>query len=89
MSIHLHFSSRDSLLVFFAGRPGEQVGHGQGCPLFDVVHPAFTLPTTASPTLEVAPKDVFAEAVVACDISATGCIGWYIKVAYLFFGLFC
>ena len=24
--------------------------HGQGCPLFDVVHPAFPLWTTASPT---------------------------------------
>ena len=34
----------------------------------DVVHPAFSLPTTASPTLQGAPKDGFGEAVVACDM---------------------
>ena len=38
-------------------------------PLFDVVHPAFPLPTTASPTLQVAWKDSFGEAVVVCDMS--------------------
>ena len=37
-------------------------------PLFDVVHPAFSLPTTASPTVQGAPKDGFGEAVVACDM---------------------
>ena len=42
--------------------------HDQGCPLFDVVHPAFPLPTTASPTLQSAQKDGFGEAVVACDM---------------------
>ena len=42
--------------------------HGQGCPLFDVVHPAFPLPTRASPTLKDAPKDGFVEAVVPCEI---------------------
>ena len=48
-------------------RPCEQFWHGQGCPLFDVVHQAFLLPTTASPTLQGALKDGFGEAVVACD----------------------
>ena len=42
--------------------------HDQGCPLFDVVHAAFPLPTTASPTLQVALKNGFGEAVVACDM---------------------
>ena len=41
--------------------------HGQGCPLFDVVFPAFPLPTTASSGLQGALKDGVAEAVVACD----------------------
>ena len=36
-------------------------------PLFDIVHPAFPLPTTASPTLQGAMQDSFGEAVVACD----------------------
>ena len=39
----------------------------QGCPLFDVVHPAFPMPTTASPTLQGAMKDGFREAVMTCD----------------------
>ena len=34
---------------------------------FDVVHPAFPLPTTASSALARALKDGFGEAVVACD----------------------
>ena len=54
--------------VFSAGGHCEQFWHGQQCPLFDVVHPAFPLPTTASPTLQNAPKDWFGEAVVACDM---------------------
>ena len=37
------------------------------CPLFDIVHPAFPLPTTTSPTLQGALKHGFGEAVVACD----------------------
>ena len=57
-----------SLLVFSAGGPCEQFWHGQGCPLFDVVHPAFSLSTTASPPLQGALKDGFAEDVVACDM---------------------
>ena len=44
--------SRDLLQAFSAGGPCEQFWHGQGCPLFDVVHPAFPLLTTASPTLQ-------------------------------------
>ena len=46
----------------------EQFWHGQGCPLFDVVHPAFSLPTKASATLQGALQDLFGEAVVACDM---------------------
>ena len=43
-------------------------GYGQGCTFFDVVHPAFPLPTTASPTLQCALKDGFGEAVTACGM---------------------
>ena len=46
----------------------EQLWHGQGCPLFDVGHPAFPLPTTASPTLQGALKDGFGEALLVCDM---------------------
>ena len=53
---------------FFAGGPREQFWHGQGCPLLDVVHSAFPLPTTTSPTLQGALKDGFEEAVVTCDM---------------------
>ena len=42
--------------------------HGQGCQLIDVVHPAFPLPTTASPTLQGALREGFGEVVVACDM---------------------
>ena len=45
-----------------------QLWHGQGCPLFDVVHPAFPLPATASPIVQGALKDGFGEGVVACDM---------------------
>ena len=50
--------SRDPLPVFSARGHCEQFRHGQGCPLFDVVYPAFPLPTTALPTLQGALKDV-------------------------------
>ena len=53
---------------FLAGGPCGEFWHGQGCPLFDVVHPVLSLPTTASSTLQGALKDGFGEAVVACDI---------------------
>ena len=42
--------------------------HRQGCPLFDVVHPAFPLPITALPTLQGALEDGFGEAVMVCDM---------------------
>ena len=61
-------SSGDPLLVFSARGHRKQFWHGQGCPLFELAHPAFLLPTTASPTLEGVPKDGFGEAFVACDI---------------------
>ena len=62
--------SRDSLPAFSVGGHCEQFG--QGCPLSDVVHPAFPLPTTASPTLQGALKDGFGEAVMACDMPEPG-----------------
>ena len=46
----------------------EQFWHGQGCPLFDVVYPAFPLPTMVSPPLHGALKGGFGEAVEACDM---------------------
>ena len=42
--------------------------YGQGCPLFDVVHSAFPLPTAVSYPLQCALEDGFGEAVVACDM---------------------
>ena len=60
--------SRDPLPVFSAGGPCEHFWHGQGCPHFDVIHPAFPLLTTALPTLQDALKDGFREAVVAHDM---------------------
>ena len=60
--------SRDPLPVFSAEGLCEQFWHGQGCPLFDVVHPAFPLSTTASPILQGSLKDGFGESVVACDM---------------------
>ena len=46
----------------------EKFWHEQGCPLLDVAHPAFPMPTTASPSFQGALKDGFGEAVVACDM---------------------
>ena len=51
---------------FSAGSPCEQFWNGQECSHFDAVHPAFSLPTTASPTRQGALKDGFGETVVAC-----------------------
>ena len=51
--------TRDPVLVFSAGGHHEQFWHRQGCPLFDVVHPAFPLLTTASPTLQGTLRDEF------------------------------
>ena len=54
--------------MFSAGGPCEQFRDGQGCPLFDDVHPAFPLPTTAPPTHQGALKDGFGGPVMTCDI---------------------
>ena len=54
--------------VCSAGGPREQLWHRQGCPLFDIVNPAFPLPSMASPTLQGAQDDAFGEAVVKCNI---------------------
>ena len=43
-------------------------GMSGGRPLFDVAHPAFPLPTTASSILQGAMRDGFREAVVASDL---------------------
>ena len=44
--------------LFFSKRgPCQQFWRGQGRPLFDVVQPAFSLPTMASPTLQGFLKD--------------------------------
>ena len=58
---------RSSTSLFFAGGPCEQFRHGQGCQLFDVVHPTFLLSTTASSTLPGALKEGFGEAVMECE----------------------
>ena len=50
--------SRDPLPAFSAGGHCEHFWHGQGCPLFDIVNPAFPLQTMASPTLQGALRDV-------------------------------
>ena len=42
--------------------------HGKGCPLSDIVHPAFPLLTMALPNLQCALKDGFGDAVVTCDM---------------------
>ena len=60
--------SRDAHQLFSSGGPCEQSWHVQGCPLFDVVHLAFPLPTTVSPTLQGALKDGFGEAAVVCNV---------------------
>ena len=50
---HEGLFSRDHLSVFSAGGPCELFWHGQVCPLFDVVHPAFPLRTTHRPPCKV------------------------------------
>ena len=64
----------DSAEILFQSFLQEVLGqfwHGQICPFFDVVHPAFPLPTTASSTFQSALKDGFGEAVVPCDMLET------------------
>ena len=66
--------SAEILLQFFFCRSHhQQFGHGQECPLFDVVRPAFPLPTTASSKQrQCAQKHGLEVAVVARDLSETG-----------------
>ena len=45
--------------VFSAEGHCESFWHGQACPLFDVVHPEFPLPSTVSPIPQGALKDGF------------------------------
>ena len=52
----------------FCRRPLWAVLAWAGIRTFDVVYPAFPLPTTASSTVQGAPKDGFGEAVVLYDI---------------------
>ena len=66
--VHKGQFSTKPLPVLSAGGPCEQFWHGQVCPLFDVVHTAFSLLTVASPTFQGALKDSFGEAVVSCDM---------------------
>ena len=62
----------DSAKILSQSLPREAIVSSSGTdidhPLFDVVHPAFPLPTTASPTVQGALKDGFGEAVVARDM---------------------
>ena len=46
-------------VLFSADDHCEQFWLGQGCPLFDVIHPAFPLATMASLTLQGALNDGF------------------------------
>ena len=65
---HVEQFSRDPLPIFSAEGLHEQFWHRQGCPLFDVVHPAFPLPTMALPILQGALKDDFGEVVMVRDM---------------------
>ena len=62
----------DSAELLFQSFPQEALlgsfGFSRDVSLFDVVHPAFPLPTMASPTLQGALKDGFGEDVLACDM---------------------
>ena len=62
-------SSRELHLVFSAGDPFEQFWHGQTCPFFEVVQPAFPLPATELPALQGVPEDSFRGVVVASDMT--------------------
>ena len=67
--------SRYLLPVFSVGGLCQQFWQGQGCPLFDVAHPAFSMPTTASP-LQV-PWGMFLERLswrVICPNIASVCL---------------
>ena len=65
---HDGWFSWDPLPIFSEGGLCGQFWHGQGCPLFDIVHPALALLTILSAIFQGAPKDGFAEAVMVCDM---------------------
>ena len=73
--------SRDPLPVFSAGGPCVQFWHGQGCPLFDVIHQAFTQPTTAPSTFQGALKDGFERLswCVTCPNHASFCFSTFAR----------
>ena len=59
---------KDPLRVLFCSRPSLAVPDGQGCPLFDSIHPAFPPPTTTSSILRRAPRNDSGEATVVPDM---------------------
>ena len=64
----------DSAEILFQSFPLEAFVSSSGMDIHvhsDFVHPAFPLPTTASPNVQGALKDDFGEAVVACDMPKT------------------
>ena len=62
---HDEWVSRNPFLVLCVEGHRENFRHVQGRPLFDVVHPAFPLPTTALSTLQGALNDGFGKVVVS------------------------
>ena len=65
-STKIHFQSILIVAIF----RGEQFCHRQGRPLFDVVHPAFPLPATTSPTRKGASWRVVVEKLSWCVAEA-------------------
>ena len=65
---HEGLFSIDSLPIHSVGGHCEQLRRGQECPLFEVVHPGFPLPTRASFALKGTLKDGCGEAVMARDV---------------------
>ena len=63
-------NSADILLQsFFVGGHHGSSGIEQGCPLFAIVHPAFSLLTAVLSTLQGVLQDGFGEAVMAPDMT--------------------
>ena len=77
---HKRLFIRDPLPVLSAGGPCERLWHGKGCPLYDVVHPAFPLLTMVSPTLQGALKDGLERlsSHVTCLILTVARTMWYV-----------
>ena len=72
MHRHVTYQGDDSIeillgFVFFYGRSLLAILAWM-VDVFDIVHPAFPLPTTVSPTLQGALKDGSRQTVVACDM---------------------